>query len=146
MPTDACEFFYRCAGCGEMLRPLEGDCCVFCSYADVGCPPCQVESALKQELVRLAFNHLLDHGEPISPDALAEVVATSGAAVEEVLIALDRRGRMRLNERGEVIASYGISLNPTQHEIHLVGERRYTWCAYETIGILAALRADGSIR
>jgi hypothetical protein len=39
MPTDACVFFYRCAGCGVLLRPLAGDCCVFCSYGDAPCPP-----------------------------------------------------------------------------------------------------------
>ncbi|WP_106639758.1 GDCCVxC domain-containing (seleno)protein [Allosphingosinicella vermicomposti] len=41
MPTDACQFFYDCKHCGEVLRPLQGDCCVFCSYADVACPPIQ---------------------------------------------------------------------------------------------------------
>jgi hypothetical protein len=41
MPTDACQFFYDCKGCGKVLRPREGDCCVFCSYADVHCPPIQ---------------------------------------------------------------------------------------------------------
>jgi hypothetical protein len=39
MPTDACVFFYDCPGCGERLRPRAGDCCVFCSYGDVRCPP-----------------------------------------------------------------------------------------------------------
>jgi hypothetical protein len=41
MPTDACQFFYDCRHCGEVLRPLKGDCCVFCSYGDVPCPPIQ---------------------------------------------------------------------------------------------------------
>ena len=41
MPTDACQFFYDCRGCGGVLRPLEGDCCVFCSYGTVPCPPIQ---------------------------------------------------------------------------------------------------------
>ena len=41
MPMDACQFFYDCTHCGEVLRPLQGDCCVFCSYADVACPPIQ---------------------------------------------------------------------------------------------------------
>jgi hypothetical protein len=41
MPTDACQFFYACSGCGTRLRPKDGDCCVFCSYADVPCPPKQ---------------------------------------------------------------------------------------------------------
>jgi hypothetical protein len=43
MPTDACRFFYECTGCGEMLRPKPGDCCVFCSYGSVPCPPIQAE-------------------------------------------------------------------------------------------------------
>ena len=41
MPTDACQYFYDCRHCGAVLRPLKGDCCVFCSYADVPCPPIQ---------------------------------------------------------------------------------------------------------
>jgi hypothetical protein len=42
MPTDACQFFYDCRSCGTLLRPKAGDCCVFCSYGDVPCPPVQV--------------------------------------------------------------------------------------------------------
>ncbi len=45
MPTDACQFFYECTSCQKMLRPLEGDCCVFCSYSDHKCPPMQVEAS-----------------------------------------------------------------------------------------------------
>jgi hypothetical protein len=41
MPTDACQYFYDCAGCGKLLRPEPGDCCVFCSYGDMPCPPIQ---------------------------------------------------------------------------------------------------------
>ncbi len=41
MPTDACLFFYRCTGCGTQLRPNPGDCCVFCSFGSVPCPPIQ---------------------------------------------------------------------------------------------------------
>lgn len=41
MPTDACQFFYDCKGCGALLKPNAGDCCVFCSYGDVKCPPIQ---------------------------------------------------------------------------------------------------------
>jgi hypothetical protein len=44
MPTDACQFFYVCQGCGERLKPLPGDCCVFCSYGSVPCPPVQQAS------------------------------------------------------------------------------------------------------
>ena len=43
MPTDACQFFYDCVDCKSVLRPREGDCCVFCSYADTLCPSKQEE-------------------------------------------------------------------------------------------------------
>ena len=41
MPVDACQFFYECRSCGAVLRPKAGDCCVFCSYGSVKCPPMQ---------------------------------------------------------------------------------------------------------
>ena len=41
MPTNACQFFYECENCKVMLKPLAGDCCVFCSYGMVKCPPIQ---------------------------------------------------------------------------------------------------------
>ena len=41
MPTDSCQFFYECTSCHTVLRPNEGDCCVFCSYGNVKCPPIQ---------------------------------------------------------------------------------------------------------
>ena len=45
MPTDACVYFYECAGCHTVLKPLAGDCCVFCSYGSVKCPPSQAGNA-----------------------------------------------------------------------------------------------------
>lgn len=41
MPTAACHFFYDCKACGALLKPKAGDCCVFCSYGSVPCPPIQ---------------------------------------------------------------------------------------------------------
>jgi len=45
MQTDACQFFYECTGCGILLKPAAGDCCVFCSYGDTKCPPVQEGAA-----------------------------------------------------------------------------------------------------
>jgi predicted RNA-binding Zn-ribbon protein involved in translation (DUF1610 family) len=42
MPQNACQIRYICPRCGVVLRPLAGDCCVFCSYADQRCPPEQL--------------------------------------------------------------------------------------------------------
>lgn len=41
MPTDACQYFYDCESCNEVLKPNAGDCCVFCSFGSVKCPPIQ---------------------------------------------------------------------------------------------------------
>ena len=44
MPVDACLFFYECTGCGVLLRPKAGHCCVFCSFGTVPCPPMQEDA------------------------------------------------------------------------------------------------------
>ena len=49
MPTDACQWFYTCEGCQAVLTPLPGDCCVFCSYGDVPCPPIQRQRAARAD-------------------------------------------------------------------------------------------------
>jgi hypothetical protein len=45
MPTDACQYIHMCGSCGVTLKPKKGDCCVYCSYGDVPCPPIQEERA-----------------------------------------------------------------------------------------------------
>ncbi|HET7396686.1 MAG TPA: GDCCVxC domain-containing (seleno)protein [Gammaproteobacteria bacterium] len=44
MPTDACQYLFECLGCHSLLKPQPGDCCVFCSYGSVPCPPKQQAS------------------------------------------------------------------------------------------------------
>jgi hypothetical protein len=43
MPTDSCQWSYECEGCEKILRPINNDCCVFCSYGTVPCPPIQLD-------------------------------------------------------------------------------------------------------
>lgn len=45
MPTDACQFFYTCTNCNTVLKPKKGDCCVFCTYGNVPCPPIQEDKS-----------------------------------------------------------------------------------------------------
>jgi len=42
MPTNACQYYYDCKNCDVLLKPKAGDCCVYCSYGDVKCPPIQL--------------------------------------------------------------------------------------------------------
>jgi len=58
MPTDACQFYYECTQCKALLRPKAGDCCVFCSYGSVPCPPIQLsQSGGLQQLLSPAVPH-----------------------------------------------------------------------------------------
>ena len=41
MPENSCQFFYECENCHKILKPKEGDCCVYCSYGSEKCPPKQ---------------------------------------------------------------------------------------------------------
>ena len=43
MPRNACQYFYECPECKTLLKPNKGDCCVFCSFGTVKCPPVQQE-------------------------------------------------------------------------------------------------------
>jgi len=47
MPSDSCQYFYQCSNCDALLKPKEKDCCVFCSYGSVPCPPIQAARAAK---------------------------------------------------------------------------------------------------
>ena len=41
MPSDRCVYFYVYTNCNKIIKPNIGDCCVFCSYGSVKCPPIQ---------------------------------------------------------------------------------------------------------
>ncbi|RUM93966.1 MAG: hypothetical protein DSZ28_05695 [Thiothrix sp.] len=47
MPTDACLWFHKCSSCHALLKPKQGDCCVFCSYGTVPCPPIQLRNSVE---------------------------------------------------------------------------------------------------
>lgn len=38
MPEQENVHFYTCSNCSKVLKPIFGDCCVFCSYGTVSCP------------------------------------------------------------------------------------------------------------
>lgn len=54
MPVDACQYFYGCGKCRALLRPKPGDCCVFCSFGSVKCPPIQAQGQCCGERARPA--------------------------------------------------------------------------------------------
>ncbi|TFH46350.1 MAG: hypothetical protein E4G94_02620 [ANME-2 cluster archaeon] len=46
MPQDSCKVVYECPNCKAVLTPKTGDCCVYCSYGSVKCPPMQEEEGI----------------------------------------------------------------------------------------------------
>lgn len=48
MPFTACQFFYKCEVCQTVLKPNAGDCCIYCSFGDVVCPPRQNELKIEE--------------------------------------------------------------------------------------------------
>jgi alkylmercury lyase len=67
--------------------------------------------------------------------------------------ALDTRGEIdgagmvaRRDPAGRLLGSHGLSVAPTHHELLIDGKRRWTWCAYDAVGILGALAATGRVR
>ena len=99
-----------------------------------------------QALLARAFWLLLDHGRPVELDALAGALQRDPAAVAAAVDRLEQAGLTRRDTAGRLLGSHGLSVAPTHHELVINGRRRWTWCAYDAVGILGALKADGQVR
>ena len=97
-------------------------------------------------VLTLAFNELLEAPQPVSASLLAERLDTEVNVLERQLAALAERGWVRRDAVGDIVGSRGLSIEPTRHELELPEGRRFTWCAYDTLGIFGALAVSGKIR
>jgi len=90
------------------------------------------------------FRLLLDHGLPVEIDDWADA---AGVDQETISDALDRNsGRVQLDEQGRLLGIAGLTIEPSGHELDINGQKRWTWCALDAVGILGALEATGTIR
>lgn len=92
-----------------------------------------------------AFRHLLETGRAPGPAEVAERLGFTPAVVEERLQRLERGTTLRRNDAGGVKVAGGLSIDPTPHLMEFDGRVRFTCCAFDALGILGALRADGTI-
>lgn len=90
-----------------------------------------------------AFRRLLHTSQPLTAAELADDLDHTEPAVRTAIHNLSQQGRVRLDADGRVIGSAGLSIHPDRHQIDLDGRRFWTWCAYDILGIFAALRATG---
>jgi alkylmercury lyase len=98
-----------------------------------------------QALLARAFWLLLDHGRPVEVGVLADALQREPVAVAAAVDRLERAGLTRRDPAGRLLGSHGLSVVPTNHELLIDGRRRWTWCAYDAVGILGALGADGRV-
>src|SRR6266446_4383629 len=95
-------------------------------------------------LVRTAaFRLLLQRSAPIGVDDLQLATGIARQRLLVLLEELDKAGRVRRDESGNVVGSAGLSVLADRHEIELDGRRFCTWCAYDILGIFGALGASG---
>jgi alkylmercury lyase len=100
---------------------------------------------LEAELLATGFRLLLAGGQPVAADQLAATLGRDPASVDAAVRRLERAGRLRLNAAGRLTGSHGLSVALTRHELLLDGRRYWTWCAWDAVGILGALSANGLV-
>lgn len=88
---------------------------------------------------------LLREDRPVEFTSLVRAAGIGARRTEEAVRRLERGGRLRRDADERVVAVAGLSLRPTEHSITFDGVRRWTWCAYDAVGILAALGEGGAV-
>jgi alkylmercury lyase len=89
---------------------------------------------------RSAFRSIRD-GHPVP---LSEVVDETGLPVAEARRAMGLIASVGMAELEDdtLVGVDGLTTRPTPHRINLNGVELWTWCAYDIVGISAALEAD----
>ena len=93
----------------------------------------------------VAFQRLLQTRKAMSVAALIDGLGFSAEVVEVGVAELDQQGLIRRNPSGDVVGSVGLSVDPSRHELYVGDQQFWTWCAYDAVGILAALEASGRV-
>lgn len=101
---------------------------------------------LNERIRMIAFQGLLQTGQPVPVAVLTGELGASAQGVDASLLQLDQQGLIRRNQRGDVVGSAGLSVEPSRHELYVGDGRFWTWCAYDAVAILAALGASGRVR
>lgn len=101
---------------------------------------------LHERIREAAFALLLTERRPIDPDEIAGATGAPADALPVMLDQLARAGWVDRDDQGRVAGSAGLSLTTGPHRIAIDGTEFRTWCAYDSIGIAAALGADAEIR
>ncbi|WP_299932927.1 organomercurial lyase [uncultured Nocardioides sp.] len=94
---------------------------------------------------RAAFTRLLATAAPVPAAMLATEVGLTEGQVEAELSRLAASGAISRDDSGAVVAAGGLSVTPARHQLLLDGHEYWTWCAFDGIGIPAALELDAVV-
>jgi hypothetical protein len=100
---------------------------------------------LHERIREVAFALLMTERRPIALGEIAAATGTPEATLSRMLDRLAGAGWIDRDEAGRVTGSAGLSLTTGPHRITIEGTAFRTWCAYDSIGIAAALSADAAI-
>ena len=101
---------------------------------------------LHERIREAAFALLLTERRPIAAEEIAARTGAPTPALPTVLDQLAAAGWIDRDADGRVTGSAGLSLTTGPHRIAIDGTHFRTWCAYDSIGIAAALGADAAIQ
>jgi Alkylmercury lyase len=89
---------------------------------------------------RAAFNQLLS-GQPASIEAVADEAGLAQGQAQEAANLVASVGIAEVDD-GIIIGMDGLTTRPTRHGLVLNGVQLWTWCAYDIVGIAAALGVE----
>jgi len=95
-------------------------------------------------VAKAAFRLLLNDAIPMPMRTLAERIGVDPALVTQVFDHLRLVGRAE-TDGDRLHGVYGLTLKPTQHRLTLRGSTFFTWCAFDIVGIPAALGESAEI-
>jgi hypothetical protein len=97
------------------------------------------------QLREAGFALLLRDRHPVEVADLADAIGINPASAEAAVTALAHAGWLDLDDSGRVVGAAGLSLATGPHRLTVGAASFRTWCAYDSLGIAAALTADAHI-
>ena len=98
-----------------------------------------------ERLREAAFALLLAHERPVTIAELAHALGQASDTIGSIADRLDGAGWLDRDADGHITGSAGLSLTHGAHKVAIAGRMFRTWCAYDALGIVGALRTVGLI-
>ena len=95
--------------------------------------------------VRVAGFRTIRRRHAASREELAAATNLPPERIDEALGLLIARGGAVVGEHGQLLGIAGLTLEPSAHRLVLDGVDLHTWCAYDAVGIPAALGEDATV-